>query len=315
MDFPAVPVQIQPGLISSLTVIVVWLIGTVLLYAGYSSLKGSTLVAPWIWCHLVWTLTAAVEVYLGGSTFFGGDPSVADWRYLVAMAWFCPQMSQMGAKRPQDVAWQWVVLSLWAVLCLPLLNSILLPGNPMVDVGPVWSWFLLILIGLGLLNNGPTRFGFAAILVALTQIVLVWQYLPWTEASTSTTAVLLAQLSGLAAIILVSLNWPPSRETLCPEDRAWLDFRDSFGAFWAARVMLRVNDCSMRYGWGLWLNWTGFARVEIVGSGPEWRDEIDDALNTALRNLLRRFVSDSWLDERIPRPRRKNRAGLEDLAD
>jgi len=315
MDFPALPDPIQPNLLTSLSAAIVWLVGLFLLLVGGKHLKGSTLVAPWVWCLVVWTVTAAVEVYLGIAVFLELDPNVANWRYFAAVGWFAPQMSQMGAKRPQDKAWQWVVLSLWGVLCLPLVNSMLLPGNPVLNVGTVWSWFLFVLIGVCLLNNGPTRFAPTALLLAAAQVTLIWQYLPWSEATTSTTGVLLAQMSGLLAIILASLNFLPTRETILPEDRAWLDFRDSFGSFWAARVMLRINDCSIRYGWGLWLNWNGFARVEIVGSGPEWRGELDDALNTALRNLLRRFVSEVWLDRRIPRPRKKDRPGLEDLAE
>src|SRR6185295_15343995 len=88
-----------------------------ILLKGSGGLRGTTLVAPWAWSALATLTVAGSEVAAG----LAGD--LASWivplRFMAAMSAFCPIMAVLGAKRPQDRAWQFIVLSLWAVLCLP----------------------------------------------------------------------------------------------------------------------------------------------------------------------------------------------------
>ncbi len=84
----------------------------------FRSLEGTTLRAPWYW-----TL-AAVVAPGRGRVFRRAVPlSASHVRYLAAVATFCPLMAVLGAKRPQDRPWQFVVLSLWIVLALPGLQA------------------------------------------------------------------------------------------------------------------------------------------------------------------------------------------------
>ncbi|MES1213155.1 MAG: hypothetical protein ABUL64_01075, partial [Singulisphaera sp.] len=81
--------------------------------------RGTTLVAPWCWAIVAVALVAAVD----GAALLSGSGMTPAWlsaaRYLAAIATFCPLMAVLGAKRPQDRAWQLIVLALWFVLALP----------------------------------------------------------------------------------------------------------------------------------------------------------------------------------------------------
>ena len=82
-------------------------------------------------------------------------------------------------------------------------------------------------------------------------------------------------------------------------DRLWLDFRDSLGMLWALRVQERINAAARQHGWNLELAWSGFRS----GAGDAQLTAIDRAieagLRTTFRGLLRRFVSGSWIGERL----------------
>jgi hypothetical protein len=79
-------------------------------------------------------------------------------KYLVGTATLCPSMALLGAKRPQNVACQFIVLSLWVVLCLPSAHAILFSGASAPTLHAAQSWFLTILIAITGTNHLPTRF-------------------------------------------------------------------------------------------------------------------------------------------------------------
>ena len=86
-------------------------------------------------------------------------------------------MAVLGAKRPQDRGWQWVVLSLWIVLVWPAAQAVLLPAGIRVELFVAWKLFLWGLIGIGLLNYLPTKNWLAAIFVAAGQAILLRNHL------------------------------------------------------------------------------------------------------------------------------------------
>src|SRR5688572_13251151 len=82
----------------------------------WRSLEGSTLRARWYW-----TLAALTALAAGAAATL--YDSHAEWlahvRYLAAVATLCPSVAVLGAKRPQDRGWQFIVASLWLVAALP----------------------------------------------------------------------------------------------------------------------------------------------------------------------------------------------------
>jgi hypothetical protein len=74
----------------------------------------------------------------------------------------------------------------------------------------------------------------------------------------------------------------------------WLAFRNAWGAFWALRVLQRVNQTAELSDWPIRLQWSGFVRVN---EAPDAASNISldapttAALNQSLDALLRRFES------------------------
>lgn len=276
------------------------LAGCWLLLYRKQCLNGTTLVAPWYWVLTSWITVCLCEVVIGASASLDYSLPNEQLRFLAALSTFCPQMAQMGAKRPQDTSWQWIVLSLWLILAMPVGEHWFSNQFAQLDIGGARSWFLLILILVGLLNNGPTRFSITAFLLGISQLILLSKYLPGIHTSLGTTGAMVAVMLLLTAIVLVIGDWPSKRAVVRHEDRIWLDFRDSFGAFWAVRIAQRINDSATRYNWGLWLSWTGFTQVEFIGLNEGMTSEVTRALRQSMRSLLRRFVSEPWINDRLP---------------
>ncbi|MFN3148189.1 hypothetical protein [Bremerella sp.] len=304
--------KLDPGWLSAVAALLMGIAGVVLLWRGRSALKGTTLVLPWAWSLFAWVAVCSSEVAIGLMHWLEVSAADDQIRYLAAMTLFCPQLSQVGSKRPQWIAWQGVVAVFLLVLWMPVFQVWAFSSTGQVAPGWIWGTFLAALILGGFLNNFPTRFSPTALCLTVAQINMTYTYLPMTVSEVTVNGSLLAMglgLIGIGSAIQGGLGCP---ENLRPEDRAWFDFRDSFGAFWAARVMLRVNDSAARYEWGLWLSWNGFHQVEIVGSHADFRDGVREALITCLRKLLGDFVDEAWLDARLP-PANKRKKGLEDL--
>lgn len=258
-------------------------------------LIGTTLTGPWWWTLTVIVVIGATEVVLAVSQ---ADTVTADaWRFAVGVGAFCPLMSLIGAKRPQDRAWHFIVLSLWGMLALPALEGLVLrPGQPLAIID-ARAWFLIGLIGLNVLVLLPTRRWLAALLVGAGQTWLLWSYLPWVEGETSAARVAAACLLWVLALVVVALQRP--RVGLAPLDLLWLDFRDAFGALWAARVLERVNAAAVMYHWPFRLGWSGFHAADNPLLPAEITPEQAGEVRQTLVNLLRRFVSNAWIEKRL----------------
>jgi hypothetical protein len=145
----------------------------------------------------------------------------------------------------------------------------------------------------------PTRYWLAAVIFAAGQIFAFSPYLPLVRQP----VVLEPELVGLlTAIIALVLAWLASRRTTVaanPYDQIWIDFRDTFGLFWGLRVQERMNAAAKQFGWDLELGWSGF---KSSSSGCPF-DAIDPAieptLRTTFKGLLRRFVTNLWIDKRL----------------
>lgn len=268
-------------------------------------MRGTTLIGPIVWTVIACWGVAGAEFYLA---FAGGRQEAssiaASLRYASALLVFCPPLAAMGAKRPQHHPWQFVVLSLWGVLSLPAWEVLLIRPHQALDVEGLRAWFLPALILLGLANQLGTRFWPSALLAVSAQFAILTPYFPLLRYDVgvwgSATALLLVDL----AVLLVLLGVPRRRVDPKPLDRVWLDFRDAFGAVWALRLAERFNAASRCFEWNVNLEWDGFT---IPGGGSpdeQLPAEVETVLRQNLKNLLRRFVSNEWIQRRweIPPP-------------
>ena len=262
-----------------------------LLVRGWTRLRGTTLTAPCSWA-------AFSTVCLAAAVWVQGLQSVAEsvrgqsalWFAAVTTS-FCPLMAILGAKRPQNVGWQWVVASLWLVLIWPVGQTVLMRLTT-VELFSAWKLFLMALIVLGPLNHLPTRFWSASLLVAAGQTLLLSEYL-WSFTSESTAWLL---PTGVGCFLLAAgiVTWQcrvaasenGEEDSLAAYSRQWKKFRDAYGAFWALRILGRVNQTAELCDWPMRLTWTGFELSPEVKPTAEQLAELDQTMST----LLRRFT-------------------------
>jgi hypothetical protein len=260
-------------------------------------LRGTTLGAPWFWCWL-----SVVVVALGELTVVGFTPHSEPWaqplRFAAASSLFCSTVSLLGAKRPQDSAWNFIVFSLWGVLALPAIEVAFLGKGEDLQLQDIRAWFLWILIGLELSQRLGTRYWWVSLGLASCQFVLLARYLPLVRWETPESL----RWCGLFAAVLAMAGQLRSRPSHARSfDRLWLDYRDLFGVAWGLRVMERINAAADRYRWPFRLHWQGFesSEAETDASMGSWPAETSATLEQTMRNLLRRFVSDAWISERL----------------
>ncbi len=275
-----------------------WAIALTALARMYQATGGTTLRAVYWWAMAGISAPVVVEaIALAGRDW----TSLGALHFAAAVATFCPLVALLGAKRPQDRAWQFIVVSFWCVLALPAGQALLLRPDVPLRVHPLWSWFVLVLIVVGAANYFPTRLAIPALLFAAGQTLLLWQQLPWgSEAAAEWTS--LAGLGLLVAGISAAV-WlvPRKRPASQPIDRLWLDFRDWFGAVWGLRIAERINASAAMYDWNVRLSWHGLVNSnQPTDPGQEPGSQRTTAeLERSLRTLLRRFVSEEWIEQRL----------------
>jgi hypothetical protein len=263
----------------------------VLILTGWfwSALRGvhaTTLRAPLIWAVAACVVVAAIDWMM--SRGWAG----ASWQYFAATSTFCPSMALLGAKRPQDQGWQFIVASLWLVLALPLVQRWVFSPGSQLELHAAWQWFLVVLLLIQITNHLPTRYAPAMLLVGLSQAVALGSHLPWNVFDREWQHPLLISLVLLAlAVIWIEVTRRSVRSSR-GWDRVWRDFRDRFGCVWALRVRERINHAAQQAHVETRLNWEGF-NAEIPFAQAE-------SLETTTRMLLRRFVSPAWISERLP---------------
>ncbi|MEO8494337.1 MAG: hypothetical protein ABI614_04655 [Planctomycetota bacterium] len=290
----------------TLWVLVLTVAACSLLFRGRQFVKGTTLVGPWWWMQgslFVMGSTQLVVVFANS----GSAEEPASWEtavlFAAAASSFCPLMSLLGAKRPQDRGWHFVVLSLWAILVLPVAESLVLRHGQMPDVRGARSWFMLILIGLGIINSLPTRFWFPAILYGGGQLLMLANSLPFVREVVDTSPTIIGFSCCALSSIVATQFADCKRKSRGSLDSVWRDFRDAFGLLWGLRVAEQINIAARSSNWPLTLRWRGF--VDDQGQTLEFSSlptESRKPLRHVVDNQLRRFVSPEWIAARMGDP-------------
>lgn len=249
---------------------------------------GTTLVAPAAWAVAAALAVAAVEAMLARQPELSGTLAASLWRYAAAVGAFCPLVAVLGAKRPQDRGWQWVVLSLWAVLLVPAGQALAAPTGNRLELFAAWRLVLWGLAAMGLLNYLPTRHAVAACLAACGQVGLLAPQLLGVSGDDEAKW----RLGGVAALLLawalVGLRRPkssPATTDLEGFNARWLNFRNAWGAFWALRVLQRANQTAEAANWPVRLEWTGFTPAPLDAATA---NHIDQTLDSLLWRFERR---------------------------
>ena len=256
-----------------------------LLWFRRHPIAGTTLVAPFRWtlASLLSLLGAELAVY------FTAEPDTSTCqaiRYLAATTTICPAVAVLGAKRPQNLGWQFIVASLWVILALPAAEAVVLWRGGQVELGlhREWFWLMLLLVELG--NYLPTRNGASASMVAVGRVALLHQHLPLPLPSSLQSVSAGYWLISCGIVLACFRRVRPGGDW----DDIWIRFRDAFGVVWALRVMQRVNETARSCRWNAQLRWYGFDGDQQMPASPTQEAQIGRTMKT----VLRRFVSPSW---------------------
>lgn len=268
--------------------------GCGILLMSRNGVRRTTLVSPWWWSLAAVIVWSALE--LAASLAAPTTAWIVPLRLTAVSLSFCPIVALLGAKRPQHLAWNFVVLGFWFMMALPAAENYFLHPGQALAVGDARGWFLWLAILLGPINFLPTRYWHASLLIAAGQTVALAAVLPLLRR----TAIPHDELIGLslAALGLIAAWFVPRRSTR-GYDRLWLDFRDSFGLLWSLRVQERVNALARSNNWPLTLGWHGFRSLNQDEATNPITTQIEPILRTSFRGLLRRFVSNEWIAERL----------------
>ena len=272
-------------------------IGIAVLVPAWRVVKQTTLAAAWGWSAAAILAWSGVEFCAALLSAGQNDGPWAGARLTAISLSLCPVVAVLGAKRPQHTAWQFVVLSLWGILALPAAEAFFLHRGGRLEVGELRGWLLWILLTLGPINYGPTRYGVASLVNAVGQVLALSPHLPLLQRR----LVPHSELVGLAICVIgLAMAWMLSKLRRRPTnsiDAIWFDFRDAFGLFWALRVEERVNAASRQSAWRLILTWNGL-RTEDTSGAPGADAAVMAELRSSLRGLLRRFVTSDWIEQR-----------------
>lgn len=260
-------------------------------------LRDTTFAAPCAWAAAALACLAAVQIAAGVLPPRTGTVLADHLRYLAGVSVVAPFVALLGAKRPQNTAWQWIVLSLLVLLAFQDLRSGLIEAAP-PSPHQAWRWLLAALLVMQLCNYVATYYWAPACLAFAGQWCVLGDYLPLSPEPAGWLFSLGIGMLSLAVVLAgtVRRRWRSADGW----QAAWLEFRDTFGALWALRVGQRVNAIAEEQQFALRLSWYGLSPPALDAAdatsaplaspdrGPPHR---------ALRSVLSRFVSARWFPQ------------------
>jgi hypothetical protein len=252
---------------------------------GRGRLSDTTLVAPIRWGFVAFLML----VYLSVS-HFGDNPYLT---YAAAVLMIAPTLALLGAKRPQNGAWQFIVMTLVGVLLLPVAQGLAF-GDPQPHVHTLFRWLIAAHIVVGVVNYLPTMFAGPACCFGAAQACAARDLLPFPggDSNLSDVALLLfcASLIGVRVLLYRrGMNGPGLH-------RLWFDFRDAHGLVWGLRIAERLNVVASKHAWPVEFTWGGML---VKTESGELDAEVRHRVERELRSHLRRFVSHEWIARRL----------------
>lgn len=255
---------------------------------------GTTLATAW-WCGVIalvgWSFAAFVPL----------NPLAGHVWYWIALLTLLPFVAILGARRPIVRAWPWFVLvPLCLVLCLPSISTLWRGTHlPLRLETPTVAGFAVVLT-MGVGNYLFTRLAVPALLIG---VAIGWLVYPSTEFGFQAGASLIdcVYFSGLTlgfAAVIGHYSMKRRVAASSPHEQLWIDFRNAYGIVWTKRVMDRVNWTATEENWPLRLDLFGFVWTMADASDAE-REQTIVRLETTFRWLLKRFVDEAWIDERL----------------
>jgi hypothetical protein len=269
----------------SMTTPLVWsgLCGLLGLYRR--TFRGTTLFGVYVWCCIAAVFPCIFSWGRWGNVVQLGtihDVMAQQWSASLSLA---PIVALLGAKRPQNKAWNWIVVSAVAVLLLPAIETWLYRSPRPLGVSLVRNVLPWTLVGVGVLNYLGTAnywrglLGGVAVSLPFFQSVLpaaaanrfVEQIPDWIPPTLLVCAVVppfLKRPSRKTETTVSSASHELHIEHL---NAVWRRFRDWYGMTWSLYVLDRIctgtanSQKQPSLGWG----WNGVSRTVKGACGTE----------------------------------------------
>jgi len=299
LAFSAIAIGVDPSRAPLVLVVVLCSTG-IPWRSAWNSARGTALRPALVWAALAVTLAALAQAVAWMEPVAGGRPVTGRMTYLAVLASLAALISVLNARSPGGKVWAILMILLIVVFLVPWLEDQTrlrrAGGLAPVHLDAPWTIFYVLLALVGVTNYLPTRFGFAAVGMAIVFILeylaltrqdwppvrraILWSWVAWTMA----TSVWIARYSAGRS--------PAGRAN---GERIWFWFRDYWGVVWALRALERFNRSAELNHWPVRLTWFG-----LKPAGPPKPDEplqFPIAAEAAFRGLIRRFAQPWRLDQ------------------
>lgn len=238
--------------------------------------RGTSLLHALGWAQAAWLSWGVAFLCDDGET-----AAMQPARYCALCLTGCAGVAVLGARRPQVLAWNLVVLSLLAVMAWPLFETYVL-GSRTFD--GLRIFFVAGTLAVGVLNYLPTRHAPAAFLLLVVGAgQTISLFAPkWLPGGLPICDFL------LAAAPWVAWSCVGRKGDVTEFDRRWLDFRDRWGLVWSQRVREQFNHAAEHAGWGVKLMWRGLRQEKET---PALAPAEQEKIVATLKSVLQRFVA------------------------
>lgn len=263
-----------------------------LLAVAVFKLRGTTLVSPLAWSLAAVSSLAIAEVVL----FFPPMPGVTSWhslvRYVAGTVTLLPAISLLGAKRPQALLWNYIVVSLWVVLIMPAVEVLLLKPQQTFEIYAFGPWMIAGLVFYTAIHYAGTSMTLAGLLIAASQCLYLAPFLPLVQREGSSVTRLIAATLVLAAVLWAFWCAKPMKAEN-EFSRIWRNFKNAYGTAWSLRIIQRLDELQVRHRWAVRLGWNGVEPVafEIDPKSPKDATVSRKELAKAFRSLMLKFLS------------------------
>jgi hypothetical protein len=264
--------------------LLLWVTGIYPLGRAWLANRSTSLLHSIQWAFLAWAAWGMVFA----SALAWPNGSAATAAYVALTLTGCAAVAVLGARRPQMIAWNFVVLALLAVNLLPVAEGLVTGGVP--QLGTLRIVCVAGTIAVGVVNYLPTRMALAAIVLACACGAELWVIVQNGLTTDSKRA-----LAATAELALIFAPWTAlaSMQRLARAsaafDALWLDFRDRFGLVWAQRVREQFSRSTAHAGWPVVLRWQG---LRLVKGRALPEPNVQDEMIEKLRALMKRFLAE-----------------------
>lgn len=271
------------------------------LVRAWRGARGTALRAAVIWAAIAVGLGLGAQAWAWREPIESGRVAAGHWAYLSVLATLAALISVLNARTPGGGAWALLMGLLVLVFLIPWLEGSGLArdavGIGRLRLGSPWTLFYALLVVAGVTNYLPTRYGPAAVWLALG-FAIEYAALTWGGGPGRIRASAWSAVPWTLAVAIWTADWRSLRAGI-PEERGlegvWIWFRDHWGVVWALRIRERFNRTAETLRWPIRLAWHGM--IPAPGFDPEGLVVIPDGAEATLVGLLRRFADPARIVE------------------